>query len=88
MKNNSVYRSLTTISQFGMNMVVPIFMASFLGMFLDEIFHTSFLMIVFFFMGAIAGFRNIYILAKKIMNFSEKEASRNARKSKELPKDQ
>lgn len=87
MKNSSVYRSLTTISQFGINMVVPICIGSFVGMGLDKFFHTSFWMIVFFFMGAIAGFRNIYILAKKIMNFSEKEASRNARKSKELPKD-
>lgn len=87
MKNSSVYRSLTTISQFGMNMIVPICIGAFVGMWLDEFFHTSFLVIIFFFLGAMAGFRNIYILAKKIMNFSEKEAGRNARKSKELPKD-
>ena len=64
-KKNS-FRSLTTISQFGINMIVPIFGCSFLGMYLDRKFGTSFIMILLFFLGSIAGFRNIYIMAMRI----------------------
>ncbi len=60
-----VYRSLTMIMQFGINMLVPIFMCTFLGIFLDKLLHTSFLVIILFFMGALAGFRNIYIYVTK-----------------------
>ncbi len=65
-KQSLVMRSLTTISQFGINMVVPIGMCSFAGYFLDKWLGTSFFIIVLFFVGALAGFRNIYILARKI----------------------
>ncbi|MGN0347301.1 MAG: AtpZ/AtpI family protein [Lachnospiraceae bacterium] len=56
---------LTLITQFGINMLVPIFLCFFLGMFLDRKLGTNFLMIVFFFVGAFAGFRNIYLFSKK-----------------------
>ncbi len=65
-KQSLVMRSLTTISQFGINMVVPICMCSFAGYFLDKWIGTSFFIIIFFFVGALAGFRNIYILARRI----------------------
>lgn len=65
-KQSLVMRSLTTISQFGINMVVPIGMCSFAGYFLDKWLGTSFFIIVLFFVGALAGFRNVYILARKI----------------------
>ena len=45
-------------------MLVPILLCTFLGIFLDRIFHTSFIVILLFFLGAFAGFRNIYIFAK------------------------
>ena len=64
--DRTVYRSLALISQFGISMLVPIFLCSFVGLWLDRQFHTSWLMIVFFFVGALAGFRNIYIIAKRI----------------------
>lgn len=65
-KQSLVMRSLTTISQFGINMVVPIGMCSLAGYFFDKWLGTSFFIIVLFFVGALAGFRNIYILARKI----------------------
>lgn len=64
--DRSVYRSLALITQFGINMLVPIFLCSFLGIWLDEQMGTSWWMIVLFFAGALAGFRNIYILARRI----------------------
>ena len=62
----SVYQSLAVITQFGINMLVPIFLCSFAGMFLDEKLGTAFWFVLLFFVGALAGFRNIFILARKI----------------------
>ena len=64
--DKGVYRSLTQVLQFGINMLVPIFLCTFLGIFLDRFFHTSFLVIILFFVGAVAGGRNVYIFAKQI----------------------
>jgi F0F1-type ATP synthase assembly protein I len=63
---SSVYKSLAVITQFGINMLVPIFLCSFGGLFIDRRLNTSYWFIILFFVGALAGFRNIYILAKKI----------------------
>ena len=62
----SVYQSLAVITQFGINMLVPIFMCSFAGLFLDRKLGTAFWFVLLFFVGALAGFRNIFILARKI----------------------
>lgn len=64
--DRNVFRYLTLISQFGIYMLVPIFLCSFLGIFLDEKMGTSFWMILLFFVGALAGFRNIYVLSCKL----------------------
>lgn len=60
-----VFRSMTMVLQFGINMLVPILLCTFLGIFLDRLFHTSFIVIIMFFLGAAAGFRNIVIAAKQ-----------------------
>ena len=64
--HRNVYRCLALITQFGISMLVPIFLCSFLGIYLDRKLGTQFCMIVLFFIGAAAGFRNIYRLAKSI----------------------
>lgn len=64
--NRKVLQSLMLITQFGIQMLVPIFLCSFLGMWIDRKAGTSYWMIVLFFMGALAGFTNIYRLAKKV----------------------
>ena len=64
--NRNVYQALMMISQFGINMLVPIFICSFAGMFLDWKFETSFWTVVLFFIGAMAGFTNVFRFAKKI----------------------
>ena len=61
--DRNVFRGVTLIIQFGINMLVPILICTFLGMFLDKVFHTSFITIILFFLGAAAGFRNIFIFA-------------------------
>ena len=64
--DRSVFQSLALVTQFGIHMIVPIFLCTFLGICIDEKAGTSFWVIILFFMGALAGFTNIYKLAKKI----------------------
>lgn len=71
--NKSVYQSLALITQFGINMLVPVFLCSFAGIWLDKKLGTSFWMILLFFVGALAGFRNIYIMAKRIYDSKDSD---------------
>ena len=76
----TVYHALTTISQYGINMLVPIFLCSFLGLFIDQKLQTSCFMVILFFVGALAGFRNVYLLAKKIYDDGGKSPYGRSRK--------
>lgn len=71
--DKKVVRSLTLITQFGINMLVPILLCMFLGIFLDKLFSTSFIAIVLFFIGALAGFTNVFRLARNIYSESDDE---------------
>lgn len=69
----SVYQSVVLITQFSIHMLVPIFLCTFLGIWLDKKLGTGFLVIVLFFMGALAGFRNIYIMSKQIYDTKDED---------------
>lgn len=77
--NKNVYRSLALITQFSINMLVPILLCTFLGIFLDEKLHTNFIVIILFFLGAMAGFRNIYIMSRQIYD-DGKDENKHVRK--------
>ena len=64
--DKSVFRALAQITQFSINMLVHIFLCSFLGMYIDKKAGTSCWVVILFFAGALAGFRNVYIFAKQI----------------------
>lgn len=72
-ERQSTIRMLTLITQFGINMLVPIFLCFFVGYYLDKKLGTSYLMIIFFFIGALAGFRNIYIFARRMTKDDEED---------------
>ncbi len=82
--DKNVYRSLALVTQFGINMLVPICMMTALGVFLDNKLGTSFWTIVLFFLGAVAGGQNIYKMAKRIFeepserDRQREQGSRNA----------
>ena len=78
--DDSVYRSLVLVTQFGINMLVPIGMLSALGIWLDGWFHTSYWTIVLFFAGAIAGGQNVYRMARSVY---EKDQAKGARGKRE-----
>uniref|UniRef100_UPI004055C3A7 AtpZ/AtpI family protein n=1 Tax=Acetatifactor sp. TaxID=1872090 RepID=UPI004055C3A7 len=64
--DRSVYSSLALVTQFGINMMVPICLMTAFGIFLDDKLGTSYWVIVLFLIGAVAGGQNIYRMAKKI----------------------
>lgn len=79
----NVYYALTMITQFGINMLVPIFLCSFAGMYIDGKLGTSYWVIILFFVGALAGFRNVFIFAKKVYSMQrEKDAAYGREKTR------
>lgn len=84
MKNdNNVYKTLALFTQFTINMLVPIFLCSFLGNCLDKWLGTSFIVVILFFIGALAGFRNVFHLAKKLYSGKKGEKSFEFRKKED-----
>jgi F0F1-type ATP synthase assembly protein I len=63
--NRQVAEALVLVFQFGINMIVPIFLCSMIGIWLGERTGISWMMIPFFVVGALAGFTNIYKMVKK-----------------------
>lgn len=77
----NVYHALMMITQFGINMLVPIFLCSFLGIYIDRKLDTSFWMVLLFFVGALAGLRNVYVFARKIYNMKSERDIAHGRKA-------
>jgi len=73
--NRENFKILTYITQFTINMLVPICLCSLSGYYIDDYFGTSIWFIVLFFVGAGAGARNVYILARKSYTKSEDSGS-------------
>lgn len=73
--NRSVYQALSMIGQFGINMLVPVFLCSFAGMFLDKVLGTSFFVIILFFVGALAGAVSVYRFAGKILGRDSEQSA-------------
>lgn len=72
----NVYQSIAMITQFGINMIVPILLCTLLGVYVGRKFDMMLIVIPLFIMGALAGFRNVYIMAKKIF---EQESDRDTK---------
>ena len=77
----SVYQSLVLITQFGISMLVPILLCCFAGVYIGKRFQMEGLVIPFFFVGALVGFRNIYVMAKKIYQQKSEKEQRRVKKN-------
>lgn len=64
--NRTVFQSLALISQFGITMMVPMALMFAVGYWLDQKLGTSWIAVALFFIGALAGFSNVFRLARKI----------------------
>lgn len=72
----NVYQSFTMVMQFGLNMIVPILMCTMLGVYIGKKFDMLYIVVPLFAVGALAGFRNCYRMARKIF---EQESDRDTR---------
>lgn len=75
-KNNDIKQvcdALVMVLQFGINMLVPIFICTFMGVWLGNKFDINWLAIPLFFVGAIAGGNNIYKMSKKFIESNDKK---------------
>lgn len=74
MKNNkSVFDSLVLIMQFGISMIVPILLCTALGVWISNKIGQPIVVVPLFFVGALAGFRNVYTMAKKVYEKDNKD---------------
>lgn len=64
-ENRQVFNALVLVLQFGINMLVPIFLCSLLGIWIGNKTGVSWMMIPFFFIGALAGGTSVYKMVKK-----------------------
>ena len=66
-----IVKILSFISQFTLIMLIPTVGCFFLGLYLDKKFGTSFLSIIFFFLGAAGGMTGVYKLIRSTFKDSE-----------------
>jgi len=62
-----IYKQLGDASTIGLALALSIVIGLGIGYYLDKWFHTEpYLLIIFLILGVIAGFRNVYIIGKRI----------------------
>ena len=83
MKNNrKVFQALTLILQFSLNMIVPILMCTMLGVWIGRRYDMPIVTVPLFIVGALAGFTNIFKMAKKIYRQDGDSKKNHAEKTK------
>ncbi len=65
-----VFRNLSLITQLGLHVMVPIFLCVLVGVWIDKEFGLS-TTVVLLILGILAGGRNAYILAMRVVNQNE-----------------
>lgn len=70
---HQVAETLALVLQFSLNMLVPIGLMSFLGWWIGKRTGQSWVMIPFFFIGAIAGGNSIYQMSRKYFKDDKKK---------------
>ena len=73
----NVHQAAIMITQFSINMLVPILGCTFLGIWLDKKLGTSWIMVALFFVGALAGGRNVFLFAKRIYSMDGDKRNRD-----------
>lgn len=70
--NRSVHESIVLIMQFGINMIVPILLCTWFGVWLAEQTGYKILVVVLFLVGAVAGMQNCYKITKRMIAKEQK----------------
>lgn len=75
--NRTTFQTLTLITQLGLTMIVSIGMACAVGIWLDRRLGTSWVTILMFVLGTIAGGQSVYRLIRKIYEPEQQEKERD-----------
>ena len=70
--NNEIWGALIMVLQFGINMIVPIFMCTAFGIWIGDKVGINWICVPLFFVGALAGFSNIYKMSKRFIEPDKK----------------
>lgn len=79
--NRKVFQCLTLILQFGLNMIVPIVICTLFGVWLGRKYGVEWIAVPLFVIGALAGFTNIFKMAKKIYGQDGDRDKNNVKKT-------
>ncbi len=79
--NRKVFQCLTLILQFGLNMIVPIVICTLFGVWLGRKYGVEWIAVPLFAIGALAGFTNIFKMAKKIYGQDGDRDKNNVKKT-------
>lgn len=72
-KKEDIVKAASMVSQFGINMIVPIALCVAAGAWLGDKYDMDWIVIPLFFMGALAGYTNIFKIAKQFMKKDTKK---------------
>lgn len=76
--NRTTFQTLTLITQLGLTMIVSIGMACAVGIWIDRRLGTSWVTIIMFVLGTIAGGQSAYRLIRKIYEPEQQEKERDS----------
>ena len=76
------FQTLALITQLGLIMISSVGIASWIGVWLDRKLGTSFITVVMFFLGAIAGFQAVSRMVRKIFRDEDGKDDRDSEKDR------
>lgn len=79
--DRQVWDALIMVFQFGINMIVPIFLCTLFGAWIGQKTGHTWIAIPLFFIGALAGFTNVYRMAKRLID-TENKGKNDVKKTK------
>lgn len=74
-----IQNAFVMVFEFSINMIVPIMLCTLLGVWIGEKTDTDWLVILFFFIGALAGYTNVFKMVKRFLrdDRSKKHTNQN-----------
>lgn len=79
--NREIVQALAMVLQFGINMLVPIAMCTIFGIWIGNKFNMDWIVIPLFFMGALAGYTNIYKMVRGFLKDKDTKKENDAKKN-------
>lgn len=74
-----IWKSLMMVAQIGISMLTPIFLCVYIGVKLDQVFHTQCWFLIMLFLGIASAFQSVYRLTRR---FYSKDLTREIEEQK------